>query len=145
MTVKDISTGKISDTKNLISINKKVFIEIGIVNRTMKYKEYPILWYPQGTMVFTQCSVSTGLDQGTTISAQLKDKMCLLNGECGGIITSSVILDHYDTLEDTTGKIITTKPTIARIIRELVNHFGGEQLGKIIINNIDEKVKMIVR
>ena len=145
MTVKDVSTGKITDAKNLISINKKVYIEIGIVNKTMKYKEYPILWYPQGTMVFTQCSVSTGLDQGISLSAQLKDKMCLLNGECGGVITSSVVLDHYDTLEDTNGSIITTYPTINRIIRELVNHFGGEQLGKIIINNIDEKAKMVVR
>ena len=145
MTVKDISTGHITDTKNLISINKKVYIEIGIVNKTDKYKEYPILWYPQGIFVFTQCNVNIALSQGTTLSAQLKDKMCLLNGECGGIITAAVILDHYDTLDDTTGKMITTKPTIAKIIRELVNHFGGEQLGRIIINDIDEKAKMTMR
>lgn len=145
MTVKDISTGRITDTKNLISINKKVYVEIGIVNKTNKYTDYDILWYPQGTMVFTQCSVSTALGQGTTLSAQLKDKMCLLNGECGGMITSAVTLHEYDTLEDTTGKMITIKPTIARIIRELVNHFGGEQLGKIIINDIEERIKMTMR
>ena len=145
MTVKESSTGKITDTRNLISLNKKVYVEIGIKNTTNQYKEYPILWYPQGTMVVTQCSISTGLNQGITLSAQLKDKMCLLNGECGGVITSAVIFDHYDTLEDTTGKMITIQPTIAQIIRELVNHFGGEQLGKIIINDIDEKAKMVMK
>jgi hypothetical protein len=43
MTVKDVSTGKITDVKNLISINKKVYVEIGIVNRTNKYTNYDIL------------------------------------------------------------------------------------------------------
>jgi hypothetical protein len=71
--------------------------------------------------------------------------MCLLNGECGGVITSAVILDKYDTLDDTTGKIITTQPTISRIIRELVNHFGKEDLSKIIINDIEEQIKMVMR
>ena len=145
MTVKDVSTGKITDTKNLISINKKVYIEIGIVNKTNYYKDYDILWYPQGVFVFTQCSINTALGQGISLSAQLKDKMCLLNGECGGVITSAVILDKYDTLDDTTGKIITTQPTISRIIRELVNHFGKEDLSKIIINDIEEQIKMVMR
>ena len=145
MTVKESSTGRITDTKNLISLNKKVYVEIGIKNTTNQYKEYPILWYPQGTMVVTQCSISTGLNQGITLSAQLKDKMCLLNGECGGVITAATVFDHYDTLEDTTGKMITIQPTIAQIIRELVNHFGGEQLGKIIINDVDTTVKMVMK
>jgi len=145
MVVKDVSTGRITDVKNLISINKKIYIEIGVKNTTNKYKDYDIIWFPQGTMVITQCNINTALGQGTTLSAQFQDKMCLLSGECGGTIPAAVVLDHYDTLEASTGKIITTKPTIAQIIRELVNHFGGEQLGKIIINDIDEKVKMVMR
>lgn len=145
MTVRHVSTGNITDAKNLISINKKIYVEIGIENKTPYYRDYPILWYPQGTMVLTQCSVTTDLNQGVTLSAQLKDKMCLLNGECGGVITSAVTFHEYDTLDDATGKMITIKPTISRIIRELVNHFGGEQLGKIIINDIEEKIKMTMR
>jgi hypothetical protein len=145
MTVDEISTGKITDTKNLISINKKVLLEIGIVNKTGQYTDYDILWYPQGIFVFTQCSVSTSLGSGTSLSAQLKDKMCLLNGDCGGTIPAAVTLDSYDTLDPTTGKIITTKVTIEQIIRELVNHYGGEQLGKIIINDIDDRVKLTMR
>jgi len=145
MNVKDVSTGKITDANNLISINKKVFIEIGIENTTDKYTDYPILWYPQGTYVITSCSISSSLGQGTTLSAQFKDKMCLLNGECGGVITSAVTLDKYDTVNTATGEIYTSRPTISMIIRELVNHFGNEQLGKIIINDIDEKVKQVMK
>ena len=145
MVVKDVSTGRITDVNNLISINKKIYLEVGIVNKTNKYKEYPILWYPQGVMVVSQCSINTALGQGTTLSAQLKDKMCLLNGECGGMITSAVVLDHYETIDASTGGIIEEQPTFARIIRELVNHFGGEQLGRIIINDLPERIKSVLR
>lgn len=145
MTVKDVSTGKITDTKNLISINKKIFLEIGITNRTGRYeKEYPIIWYPQGVYVITSCSVNTALGQGTTLSAQFKDKMCLLNGECGGIIPSAVRFDEYETIDET-GKYVVLKPTIQQILRELVNHWGNEQLGRILISDIDEKAKMVMR
>ena len=145
MTVDEIAETAITSVKNLISINKKLFLEIGIVNRTNKYPEYPILWYPQGTFVFTSCNLSSGIGQGYSLSAQLKDKMCLLNGECGGTFTSSVVLDQYDTLNPATGEIYTTKNTISQIIRELVNHFGKVPLNKIIINDIDEKIKMTMR
>ena len=145
MTVDEIAETAITSVKNLISINKKLFLEIGIVNKTNKYPEYPILWYPQGTFVFTSCNLSSGIGQGYTLSAQLKDKMCLLNGECGGTFTSSVELDRYDTLDPSTGQMYTTKNTISQIIRELVNHFGKIPLDKIIINDIDEKIKMTMR
>lgn len=145
MTVDEIAETAITSVKNLISINKKLFLEIGIENKTRKYPEYSILWYPQGTFVFTSCNLSSGIGQGYTLSAQLKDKMCLLNGECGGTFTSSVELDRYDTLDSSTGEIYTTKNTISQIIRELVNHFGKIPLDKIIINDIDEKIKMTMR
>lgn len=89
----------ISNVKNLISIGRKIFLEIGISNNTGEYEdEYPIIWYPQGYFVFSQCTITSGLNNGITISAQLKDKMCLLNGECGGIIPSTVQFDVKDTL-----------------------------------------------
>ena len=145
MTIKDDKDTQIMDTKNMISIGKKVFIEIGIKNKTNKYKkQYPIIWYPQGLFVFTQCSVSSSLGQATTLSAQLKDKMCLLNGECGGTITSSIQLDRMDTI-DQNGNWITIKPTISQIIREAVNHLGGEQLARILISDIDERIKSVMR
>lgn len=145
MTIDEVIGTAITDIQNIISINKKLFLEIGVTNKTNKYLDYPILWYPQGTFIFTSCNLSSGLDQGYTLSAQLKDKMCLLNGECGGVFTSSVTLGQYDTLDLSTGKMITTKITISQLIRELVNHFGKIPLSKIIINDIDEKIKMTMR
>lgn len=145
MTVKQVEDGQISDTANLISINKKVFLEVGIENKTNKFKtEYPIVWFPQGLFVFTQCTVNSSIGAPTTLSAQLKDKMCLLNGECGGVIPATVQFDRWDTI-DADGNWITEKPTIATIVREAVNHWGGEQLGKILIADIDEKVKQRIR
>jgi hypothetical protein len=43
MTVDEIAETAITSVKNLISINKKLFLEIGIENKTNKYPEYPIL------------------------------------------------------------------------------------------------------
>jgi len=37
------------------------------------------------------------------------------------------------------------EPTIYQIIQELVNHFGGEQLSKIIISDIDNKIKKVMK
>ena len=130
----------ITSAKNLISIGRKAYIEIGVSNNTDKFKkEYPIVWFPQGMFVFTQCSLSTS-NSGTTLSAQLKDKMCLLNGECGGTFTQQVQLNYYPDV-DTNGTLIKKYPTISQILKEAVNHWGGEQLGNILISDIDEQIK----
>ena len=145
MTIKDIGDTKIEDIKNLISIGRKIFLEVGISNNTGEYEnEYPIIWYPQGYFVFTQCTLTSGVNSGITLSAQLKDKMCLLNGECGGILPSTIQFDKWDTIDEN-GDWVTVKVPIAQIIREAVNHWGREQLGKILISDIDDKVKMTMR
>ena len=128
----------------LFSINKKIKIEIGIENRTAQYSEYPILWFPQGVFAIVNLSSSHGTS-GTNISLQIKDKMAYLNGECGGIISSSVVFDEYDIINPETGEYAIEKPTIVQIIQELVNHFGGEQLGKIIISDLDTRVKKVMK
>jgi hypothetical protein len=43
MTVDQDYNNVITNVNNLISINKKLFLEIGIKNITDKYTEYPIL------------------------------------------------------------------------------------------------------
>jgi hypothetical protein len=44
MTIKNIEDAKISDAKNLISIGRKIFLEIGLSNHTGLYEdEYPIV------------------------------------------------------------------------------------------------------
>ena len=107
------------------------------------YEDYPIIWYPQGIFIVTASNSNHGIN-GTTINISLKDKMCLLNGEFGGVIPASTQLDHYDTINEN-GKWVIEKPTIYQIIQELVNHFGKEDLSKIIIEDIDTKIKMVMK
>jgi hypothetical protein len=83
----------ITDVNNLISINKKIFLEVGIENKTNQYLDEKIIWFPQGTFVVNSAN-SSHSSSGTTISLQLKDKMCTLNGECGGTIPASTQFDE---------------------------------------------------
>ena len=134
--------GDITNANNLISINKKCKIEVGLTNTTFKYPEFPIIWYPIGTYVVTEAQVNRG-KENVTISVNLKDKMCLLNGECGGTIPAAATLSEYDTI-DGSGKEIVKKITLVQLIREIVNHYGDEQLGKIIISDLDTRVKQVM-
>lgn len=133
----------VTDIDHLFSLNKKMYLEIGYLNITNEYKKYKMLWFPQGLYVMINPSLSHSTD-GTNISLTLKDKMCLLNGECGGVIPASTRFDEYETLDES-GEWVIEKPRIAQIIRECVNHFGGEQLSKILISDIDDRIKMVMK
>lgn len=133
----------LTNVNNLISINKKVKLEIGILNTTEYYSQFPIIWFPLGIYVIINPSISNETS-GVTISLQLKDKMCLLNGECGGIIPASTVFHKYETVNED-GEYVILHPTIYQIIQEVVNHFGGEQLGKIIISDLDTRIKKVMK
>ena len=141
--IKEDELAGVTNINNIISINKKIKLEIGLVNTTNQYQEHKMLWFPQGTFVITNPSISHSTT-GASISLQLKDKMCLLNGECGGTISASTQFDRYDVINEK-GEYVTERPVITQIIRELVNHFGGEQLGKIIISDIDNRIKKVMK
>ena len=86
----------LTDVENLLSINKKIKIEVGIVNNFHNnYKDVDVFWFPQGIFVIEDPSISNGAD-GCTISLSCKDKMALLNGECGGNLPASVTFHEYD-------------------------------------------------
>ena len=141
--VADEFENDLTDTKYLLSINKKVEVLIGFVNNTDEYLDYPMLWFPQGTYVIITPSITHNMS-GINISLTLHDKMALLNGECGGTLPASVVFHEIQDIDEN-GDIQITKPTIPQIIRELVNHFGGEQLGKIIISDIDNRIKSVMK
>ena len=141
--VADEYENDLTDTKHLLSINKKVEVLIGFVNTTDEYTEYNMLWFPQGTYVIISPNISHNSD-GINISLTLHDKMALLNGECGGTLPASVTFNEIEDIDED-GNIQVTEPTIYQIIQELVNHFGGEQLGKIIISDIDSKIKKVMK
>lgn len=141
-----VEEGKISfeTIKHLLSLNKKINIEIGITNTSNAYVEHPILWFPLGLFVIMDVSISRSLS-GTNFSLQLKDKMVFLNGECGGTFSAATILHEYDQINPETGEYVTEKPTIVQIIQELVHHFGGEDPGRIIIGDLDTRIKKIMK
>ena len=142
--VVDDEDAKFMKKGGLFSLNKKVKIEVGLTNTTNRYTEFPILWFPQGVFVIMGISLSHSTS-GLSVSLQLKDKMVFLNGECGGIIPASTAFHELDDINPETGEWFVQKPLITDIIRELVNHFGGEQLGKIIISDIDTRVKKVMK
>ena len=139
----DQSMTQIMDAENVLSINKKINVQIGYYNNTQYYKEYDILWFPLGTYIVISCATSES-DSGLVASLQLQDKMCLLNGFAGGTIPAAADLHLIDTIDED-GNPITIYPTIYQIIQELVHHWGGEQLGKIIISDLDNKVKKVMK
>ena len=144
-----------------LSINRKVKLEIGfrntvptymydtrdektheITHHYVNYKELygDIVWFPLGIFVIFDPSISHQVQQGVTISISLKDKMCLLNGDAGGVIPASVTFSEK---EDSNGDI--QKPLISQIIFQLVNHFGAEDAAKIVIEDIDDKIKQVMK
>lgn len=133
----------LTNINNLLSINKKIELEIGFLNTTTYYTNFDIIWFPLGVFVITAPSISHATD-GVNISLQLKDKMCLLNGECGGILPASVTFHEYETVDEN-GQYVIVQPTIYQIIQELVNHYGGEQLAKIIISDVDTRIKKVMK
>ena len=141
--VADEYQNDLTDTKHLLSINKKVEILIGFTNTSDEYLEYPIIWFPQGTYVIISPNISNG-PTGINISLTLHDKMALLNGECGGVLPASVVFNEIESIDED-GEIYIEQPTIYQIIQQLVNHFGGQQLGKIIISDVDSRIKKVMK
>ena len=140
--IKD-TENNITNINHFLSLNKKVKIEIGFKNTTKKYLDYEIIWFPIGTYVIITPSISHSTS-GTSVSLQLKDKMCLLNGEVGGVLPASVTFSEMEYVNEE-GLITVVKPSLYQIIQEAVNHWGGEQLGKIIISDLDTKIKKVMK
>lgn len=135
------SENDINNIENIISINKKVKIEIGLENPFNDYKDYgDIIWFPIGTYVINQATSSTSAS-ASNITISGKDKMCMLDGTCGGTLPSSVIF-HEIQYEDENGDIKIEQVPIFTIIKECVTHFGKEPEQNVIINDIDMTAKL---
>lgn len=137
-------TNNLTNIDNLISINKKFNISVGIENPLVEYKHYgDIVWFPLGLYVISKASLSWSTSS-CSISIQGKDKMCMLDGSVGGTLPTTVVFHElYQETDD--GSYIIEHPTIRRIIFEAVHHYGGEAVENIIISDLDDKVKKLVR
>lgn len=118
------------------SLNTKFKLEVGLQNKIDK--QYPdIIWFNQG--IFLVSSFSSSLNpNGFTINIQGKDKMCQLNGEIGGVLTSSIDFGKIEQINEL-GEIIYIPQTLRDIIREMVHTYGGEPFHNIIINDLEDK------
>lgn len=139
-----IDNSNIEDIDNEISINKKIKVLIGYDNPLKSYKNYgDIIWFPCGLFVLSSANISRSTS-GWNISITGKDKMCLLDGTAGGTLPASITF-HESLVQLDNGDVEIQYPTIFQIIYEAVNHWGGEAIENIIITDIDEEIKMLVR
>lgn len=131
--------------EDYVSVDKKFQLYIGYENPLAKYKHYgDIIWFNLGMYVISDYNLSYS-NSGIRVNISAKDKMCLLDGSVGGTIPASTIFHEKYIYNDDEEQTITIQyPTIVQIIREAVNHFGGEDLNKILINDLEEKVKVLM-
>lgn len=126
------------------AINKKIFIEIGIENHSNQFLDYPILWFPQGVFFIASASASSSVSSAVSLQLTLKDKMCGLSGDVSGTLPAAVIFDEVDT-QDASGAYVTKKVLVYDIIKELVNHYGGEDLNNIVIEDVPRRIKRVMK
>lgn len=95
-----------------------------------------IIWFPQGKFLINNFKSSYDTKKcNITISGQ--DKMCLLNGELGGMIPAATDFSYEEVIEED-GSITKDYKTIKYIIREMVHHYGNEPFHNIIIKDVDD-------
>ena len=134
----------IKDVNNIISINKKIAIEVGFTNTTSHYNEYDIIWIPLGVYIIKTASVDHGTN-GLKISLSISDKMCLLNGDVGGIFPATANLSEVVILNEYGEKVGTDYLILKDILKNVLYEYGGIQLGQIIIEDLEEISKAQVK
>lgn len=140
--VADESNYQIENIDNIISLNKRVEVEIGYENVLHnKYRDYGVIWFPQGIMCITQPSV-THSTSSYTIALTLKDQMALLNGDLGGILPAAVEFSPM-TVYDENNEAYRKPALVKDIIYTLVNELGGISKDKIFIRDLPERITNI--
>ena len=118
--IADQENYKITDVNNIISINKKVKIQIGIKNEIDP--QYPeIVWFKLGTFVIANASINHSIS-GINISLSLKDLTALLDGSSGGTIPMEVV-HNLNTILQPNGSYIEEPIAFYTIIKSLLLEF----------------------
>lgn len=143
-----ISYSNLTEIQNLISLNKKVRVEMGFEN-SLKwdlncYPEHEIIWIPLGTYIIKNASVARS-SSGVNISLTLNDKTALLNGDVGGIIPAATIFSENELYNADATQRSVKKILIKDIIRHLVVDFGGEDSSNVIIEDVPDKIRKVMK
>ena len=137
---------KITEVNNLISINKKIRFEVGYENTLIDeyYNNYNIIWFPLGTFIIKTANLAKS-ESGFNISLSLVDKTALINGDVGGTIPAATIFSEMDIFNTAGTEKIVQKILIKDIIKTLLVEFGGEMPENIIITDIPDTIKRVVK
>lgn len=133
----------ITSIDNLISIEKRIQIEIGLQNNLAHWTQYDVIWFPQGTFVITSASITKN-NSGVNISIQFKDKMALLSGDVGGTLPSAMV-HAPEIVEDYLGNYAKNNVLFKNLITTLVYEWGGIPKTKIHIKDIPDRIENTVR
>ena len=138
---------KIENIENILSLNKKIKIEIGIdlddlpSGKLSKYQIYDRIWFPLGIFIVKNPSLNRSVS-GVTLSLTLSDKMCLLNGEMGGNLPAATVFSEADVL-DADGNYAKEYFLIKDIIRTLIEQYGG--IKKYKISDVDDTTFKVMK
>lgn len=142
-----IHYGNITEIRNLISMNKKVRVEVGFDNTLSilgYYPKYDKIWIPVGTFVIKTPNVAKS-NSGINISLTLNDKTALLNGDMGGTIPAATVFSENELYSADTSERKVEKILIKDIIKHLVIDFGGEDPNNIIIEDIPDTIVKVMK
>jgi hypothetical protein len=104
-------------------LKSRFTVKIGLENNIdSSYQD--IIWFPQGVFIITSFNVSLGVNQ-CTINISGQDKMCLLNGEVGGILTAETDFSKWNE-HSADGDIIEHELTIEQIIKSILFEFAND-------------------
>lgn len=142
---------KVTNIDNLLSINKKIKIEIGIDldilpyenSNFYKFQQYDRIWYPLGIFVIKNPSLNRSIS-GVVLSLSLSDQMCLLNGEMGGNLPAPVIFSETDVVFPS-GSVQKEYTLVQDIIKTVVNQYGGIPIEKIKIKDVAKEMKQVMK
>ena len=131
-----IVTANLNVNIYMLGLERKFKLEIGLGN-AIETKYPDIIWFKQGTFITTSCNTARQV-ASYNISIQGKDKMCLLNGDVGGNLPSSVDFSTLEYYSEDGQTILYREILIKDIIRNAVETYGGEQSYNIRINDLDK-------
>ena len=148
----------ITELTNLIALNKRVSIEVGIENTGFDsaYKDIDVFWFPMGAYIIDNPSVLHD-ENGVKITLKLNDKMVLLNGTSGGLIPLATTLSPYEdrspegitteTSVDADGNVTTVQTykkvatPIIELIQDVITEFSEIPLSQIVVENVERRIR----
>ena len=129
-------------------LNARVKIEVGLERKfdigldsfandfellIERYEEYPdVIWFPQGVFIITEFKTNSQINN-YTITLTGKDKMCLLNGDVGGVFNAETDIGTEQYWDDNIKRYVKEKKSLQYVIQEMIHHYAKEDYGNIIV------------